>query len=61
MNQIQHADVGNELNARVERDVLQSLDRAALRGRRVRFTGMASFAEGRPPAVTPVRLEVEEP
>ena len=27
VNQIQHADVGNELNARVEREVLQSLDR----------------------------------
>jgi predicted lipoprotein len=61
VNQIQHADVGNELNARVEREVLQSLDRAALSGRRVRFAGMASFEEGRPPTVTPVRLEVEKP
>lgn len=61
VNQIQHADVGNELNARVERDVLQPLDRAGLRGRRVRFAGMASFEEGRPPTVTPVRLEVEKP
>ena len=61
VNQIQHADVGNELNARVEREVLQPLDRAGLRGRRLRFAGMASFEEGRPPTVTPVRLEVEEP
>lgn len=61
VNQIQHADVGNELNARVEREVLQSLDRAALGGRRVRFAGMASLAEGGPPTVTPVRLEVENP
>jgi predicted lipoprotein len=61
VNQIQHADVGNELNARVEREVLQGLDRAALRGRRVRFAGMASLVEGRPPTVTPVRLEVEKP
>ena len=61
VNQIQHADVGNELNARVEREVLQSLDRAALGGRRVRFAGVASFAEGGPPSVTPVRLEVEKP
>ena len=61
VNQIQHADVGNELNARVEREVLQGLDRAALRGRHVRFAGMASFEEGRPPTVTPVRLEVEKP
>ncbi len=61
VNQIQHADVSNELNARVEREVLQGLDRAALRGRRVRFAGMASFEEGRPPTVTPVRFEVEKP
>jgi predicted lipoprotein len=61
VNQIQHADVGNELNARVEREVLASLDRAGLRGRLVRFAGMASFEEGRPPTVTPVRLEVEGP
>lgn len=59
VNQIQHADVGNELNARVEREVLGSLDRAGLRGRLVRFAGMASFEEGRPPTVTPVRLEVQ--
>jgi predicted lipoprotein len=61
VNQIQHADVGNELNARVEREVLQGLDRAALRGRRVRFAGMAVLEEGRPPTVTPVRLEVDKP
>jgi len=61
VNQIQHADVGNELNARVEREVLQALDRAGLRGRHVRFAGMASFDEGRPLTITPVRLEVEKP
>lgn len=59
VNQIQHADVGNELNARVERDVLGRLDRSSLRGRRLRFAGMASFEEGRPLTITPVRLEVE--
>lgn len=59
VNQIQHADVGNELNARVEREVLERLDRAALRGRHVRFAGMASFEEGRPLTVTPVTLEVD--
>jgi predicted lipoprotein len=61
VNQIQHADVGNELNARVEREVLEPLDRAGLRGRHVRFAGMAFLEEGRPPTVTPVRLEVEKP
>jgi predicted lipoprotein len=61
VNQIQHADVGNELNARVEREVLQPLDRPGLRGRHVTFAGMATLEEGRPPTVTPVRLEVEKP
>jgi len=61
VNQIQHAEVGNEVNARVEREVLQPLDRAGLRGRHVRFAGMASFEEGRPLTITPVRLEVEKP
>jgi predicted lipoprotein len=60
VNQIQHADVGNELNARVEREALAGLDRAGLRGRRVSFAGMAAFEEGRPLTVTPVRLEVED-
>ncbi|MFN8090852.1 MAG: DUF2291 family protein [Vicinamibacteria bacterium] len=59
VNQIQHADVGNEINARVERDVLARLDREALRGRRLRFAGMASLEGGRPLTVTPVRLDVE--
>jgi predicted lipoprotein len=59
VNQVQHADVGNELNARVERDVLGRLDRSSLRGRTLRFEGMAILEEGRPLTVTPVRLEVE--
>lgn len=59
VNQIQHADVGNALNARVEREVLEHLDRAGLRGRNASFAGMASIEEGRPLTVTPVRLELE--
>jgi predicted lipoprotein len=59
VNQIQHADVGNELNARVERDLLAGLDLPRLRGRHVSFAGMASFPEGAPVTVTPVRLKVE--
>jgi predicted lipoprotein len=60
VNQIQHADVGNELNARVERDVLASLDRDGLRGRLVSFAGMAVVEPGRPLLVTPVQIEVED-
>jgi predicted lipoprotein len=58
VNQIQHADAGNELNARVEQGVLQGLDRRRLRGRHVSFAGMASREEGAL-TITPVRLEVE--
>ena len=59
VNQIQHADVGNELNARVERELLQHFDRAGLRGRHVRFAGMASIEDGRPVTITPVTLVLE--
>ena len=59
VNQIQYADVANELNARVEREVVGGLQREALTGKTVRFVGMAIL--GAPPlTVTPVRLEVEE-
>ena len=59
VNQIQFADVANELNARVEREVVGDLEREALQGKTARFVGMATL--GKPPlTVTPVRLEVEE-
>jgi predicted lipoprotein len=58
VNQIQHADVGNALNARLEREVLAGLDRERLRGRRLSFAGMA-VAEPNRLLVTPVRLEVD--
>jgi predicted lipoprotein len=60
VNQIQHADVANELNSRIEKGLLLKLDRARLRGRQVSFAGMASFEVGRPVTLTPVRLELEE-
>jgi predicted lipoprotein len=59
VNQIQHADVGNELNARVEQGLLRELDRGQLQGRYVSFSGMTSFEVGRPVTLTPVRLELE--
>ena len=63
VNQIQFADVGNELNDRVLKTVLAPLDKAALLGRRVSFTG-ALIAEHRvdPPLreLAPVQLIVEE-
>jgi predicted lipoprotein len=59
VNQIQHADVANELNARVERETLAALERETLRGKGIRFVGATTLGEERPLAVTPVRLEVE--
>lgn len=60
VNQLQHADVGNELNARVEQQVLQRLDRARLGGASVSFAGMARRDEGGPLTITPVRLDLQE-
>jgi predicted lipoprotein len=59
VNQLQHADVGNELNARVEQQVLQRLDRTKLVGASLSFAGMARRDEGGLLTITPVRLEVE--
>jgi predicted lipoprotein len=59
VNQIQFADVANELNARVEREVVGDLDREALAGKAVGFVGMVTLGEP-PLTVTPVRLEVGE-
>jgi len=59
VNQIQYAEVANELNARVEREVLATLDRQALVGRQVRVAGMARLGgDDEVLTVTPVRLEV---
>jgi len=60
VNQLQHADVGNELNARVEEQVLQRLDRTKLLGAYLSFTGMARRDEGGLVTITPVRLELQE-
>lgn len=62
VNQIQFADVGNELHRRVVESVLTDLDRGSLVGRRIAFTGTFSIERaGWPPIrdVIPVRLSVE--
>jgi predicted lipoprotein len=58
VNQIQYADVANELNARVERELLASLEREALTGKGIHFVGATTLGEERPLTITPVRLEV---
>lgn len=62
VNQLQFADVGNELNARVLKSVLAPIDPSALRGRPVRFTGtLAAEASAEPPLrdLVPVEFSVE--
>lgn len=63
VNQLQFADVGNELNERVLQTVLASLDNAKLEGKRVTFAGtLSAEAKAEPPlrALLPVKLTVEE-
>jgi predicted lipoprotein len=62
INQLQFADVGNELNDRVLKTVIAPIETAKLGGRMVSFVGTASCEDGaRPPIreLVPVRLEVE--
>jgi predicted lipoprotein len=63
VNQIQFADVGNELNGRVLKSVLTSSDIAAWKGRSVDFEGTAVLADAPGPPIrdlVPVRLAVKE-
>ena len=60
VNQIQYADVANELNSRVERELLAPLEREALVGKQIRFVGVTALGNERPLTVTPVRLETDE-
>jgi predicted lipoprotein len=63
VNQLQFADVGNELNDRVLKTVLAPLDKAALRGRMITFAGaLAAENKTDPPLreLLPVKLVVEE-
>jgi predicted lipoprotein len=62
-NQLEYADVGNEINSRVLRTVLHDLDAAALKGKLVSFTGTAPAAESSERFIrdlVPVRLDVEQ-
>lgn len=60
VNQLQFADVANELNARVMNSVLARLKLPALRGKVVSFCGTFTLTPGSPPDIVPVKLEVEE-
>jgi predicted lipoprotein len=63
VNQLQFADVSNELNTRALKTVLEPLDAAKLSGRVVSFTGaLTADAKAEPPLreMVPVQLKVEE-
>jgi predicted lipoprotein len=58
VNQVDYADAGTALNNQVKAKVLKDLDRASLKGKRVRFTGAFTYLAPTVITVTPVRLEV---
>jgi len=60
VNQIQYADVAGALNARVEAEILESLERETLVGMRVHLAGATTLGSDGPLTVTPVRLEIGE-
>jgi predicted lipoprotein len=68
VNQLQFADVANELNSRVLKTVLAPLDATKLKGRVVAFAGALAAPEGKAePSLhealrefLPIRLTVEE-
>jgi predicted lipoprotein len=64
INQLQFADVANEMNARVLKTVLAPLTPSALENRIVSFAGVATLDDAAQPPVRdliPVRLAVEAP
>ena len=64
VNQLQFADVGNELNSRVLKTVLAPLDATKLKGRVVTFAGALAAPQGKtePPLreLVPIQLTIEE-
>lgn len=60
-NQLQYADVGNEINDRILKTVLAPLLHQSLQGRTITFTGAAPADDGTPPVhdLMPVSLTVE--
>jgi predicted lipoprotein len=57
-NQIEYADVANQINARVKTDVIAKVDRAAAAGKKVTFHGAFSALAGGQILVVPTELEV---
>jgi predicted lipoprotein len=63
VNQLQYADAGNELNERVLKTVLSSLDASALTGAHVSFVGTCAVDSNAEPSLRdliPVQLKLED-
>jgi predicted lipoprotein len=63
VNQLQFADIGNELNERVLKTVLAPLELATLSGKRISFAGTARAEVNSAPPIReliPIRLMVQE-
>lgn len=59
LNQLQYADVANELNRRVVEEVVGSLDMASLAGRVISFGGAWKASGSGTPEIVPVEVTVE--
>lgn len=55
-NQLEYADVSNQLNDRVLKDVIGKLDVSSLQGKTVEFQGAFTFSPGSPILIIPVKL-----
>lgn len=60
VNQLEFADVANELNARVVNLVLNRVNPASMPGKIVSFHGTFTLAQGSLPEIVAVRLDLEE-
>jgi predicted lipoprotein len=59
VNQLQFADVSNELNDRVTTSVVKDFDLAAAQGKQVSFCGAFTLGDRAKIIITPVKLETE--
>jgi predicted lipoprotein len=58
-NQLEYADVSNQLNDRVAKDVIGKLDLPSLQGKTIEFQGAFTFSQGGTVLITPVKLQVK--
>lgn len=59
VNQLQYADIANELNNRVIADVVGALDLDSLPGKTITFFGACAATTGTLPEIVPVEVTVE--